>query len=93
VTSNNADADAYQARSNATLAREEVGWELERLAKEQAESGAPTSACIRVFTARRHLQRSSTSQDCIARQNTADPDPIRSSRVGGVGAAIPGPTT
>jgi hypothetical protein len=47
VTSNNADADAYQARSNATFAREEVGCELEPLAKEQAESGSPTSARIR----------------------------------------------
>jgi hypothetical protein len=56
VTSNNADADAYQARSNATLAREEVGCELEQLAKEQAESGSPTSARIGVFTAGQHLE-------------------------------------
>ena len=57
MTSNNADVDAYQARSNATLAREEVGYELEQLAKEQAESGSPTSARTGVFTARRHLER------------------------------------
>jgi hypothetical protein len=43
-------ADAYQARSNATFAREEVGYELERLAKEQAELSSPTTAHIRVFT-------------------------------------------
>ena len=57
MTSNNADADAYQALSNATLARQEVGCELEQLAKEQAESGSPTSARIGVVTNMRHLER------------------------------------
>jgi len=71
-------ADAYQARSNATFAREEVGCELERLAKSrlnQARRHRHASGSLRLGGT---SSASSTSQDCIARQNTAYPDPIRS---------------
>jgi len=46
-------SDVYQARSNAEFAREEVGRELQRLAREQGEPGSPQPARIR---ARRRLE-------------------------------------
>jgi hypothetical protein len=51
-------SDVHQVRSNAVLAREEVGRELQRLAIEQGEPGSPTSARIRAIRARRpeHLE-------------------------------------
>ena len=48
MTSNNAHADAYQARSNATLAREEVGCEL------RGQHRWPVIMCV-VRTVRRIL--------------------------------------
>jgi hypothetical protein len=49
-------SDVYQVRSSAVLAREEVGRELQRLAREQGEPGSPRSARIRAVRAGRRLE-------------------------------------